>query len=141
MIAAELLWGSEYQFRSSGLQLGGLLTPVLRKRLAGIAKVNILVIDDFAIAPMGARERIDLLDLLDDRVGVRATLLTSQLPIENWHDYIGDPTLADPILDRLMHSAHKIHLEGRESMQNTPRPAPRNPLLRRRKLTERDRSV
>ena len=88
-----------------------------RKRLAVIAKVNLLVIDDFAIAPMGARERSDLLELLDDRVGVRATLLTSQLPIENWHDYIGDPTLADAILDRLVHSAHKIHLAGEESMR------------------------
>ncbi len=82
------------------------------KRLAAIAKVNLLVIDDFAISPIGPRERTDLLELLDDRVGTRATLITSQLPIENWHDYIGDPTLADAILDRLVHSAHKIHLEG-----------------------------
>jgi DNA replication protein DnaC len=83
-----------------------------RKRLAAIAKVSLLVIDDFAISPIGARERTDLLELLDDRVGTRATLITSQLPIENWHDYIGDPTLADAILDRLVHSAHKIHIEG-----------------------------
>jgi DNA replication protein DnaC len=69
-------------------------------------------VDDFAIAPIGARERSDLLELLDDRVGARSTLITSQLPIENWHEYIGDPTLADAILDRLVHSAHKIHLEG-----------------------------
>jgi len=72
----------------------------------------VLIIDDFAIAPIGARERSDLLELLDDRVGLRSTLITSQLPIDNWHDYIGDPTLADAILDRLVHSAHKIHLEG-----------------------------
>jgi DNA replication protein DnaC len=83
-----------------------------RKRLAAIAKVHVLVIDDFAIAPIGARQRCDLLELLDDRVGVRSTLITSQLPIDNWHEYIGDPTLADAILDRLVHSAHKIHLEG-----------------------------
>ena len=82
------------------------------KRLAAIAKTNVLVIDDFAISTIGPRERTDLLELLDDRVGTRATLITSQLPIENWHDYIGDPTLADAILDRLVHSAHKIHLEG-----------------------------
>jgi DNA replication protein DnaC len=87
------------------------------KRLAAIAKVNILIIDDFAIAPMGARERTDLLEVLDDRVGTRSTLVTSQLPIDHWHDYIGDPTLADAILDRLVHSAHKIHLEARESMR------------------------
>jgi len=86
------------------------------KRLASIAKTNLLVIDDFAISAIGPRERTDLLELLDDRVGARSTLITSQLPIENWHDYIGDPTLADAILDRLLHSAHKIHLEG-ESMR------------------------
>ena len=86
------------------------------KRLASIAKTNLLVIDDFAISAIGPRERTDLLELLDDRVGARSTLITSQLPIENWHDYIGDPTLADAILDRLVHSAHKIHLEG-ESMR------------------------
>ena len=83
-----------------------------RKRLAAIAKVHVLVIDDFAIAPIGAHERSDLLELLDDRVGLHSTLITSQLPIDNWHEYIGDPTLADAILDRLVHSAHKIHLEG-----------------------------
>ena len=87
-----------------------------RKRLAAIAKVDLVVIDDFAIAPIGPRERTDLLELLDDRVGARSTLITSQLPIEHWHEYIGDPTLADAILDRLVHSAHKIHLEG-ESMR------------------------
>ena len=87
-----------------------------RKRLAAIAKVDLVVIDDFAIAPLGPRERTDLLELLDDRVGTRSTLFTSQLPIEHWHEYIGDPTLADAILDRLLHSAHKIHLEG-ESMR------------------------
>ena len=87
-----------------------------RKRLAAIAKVDLVVIDDFAIAPIGPRERTDLLELLDDRVGARSTLITSQLPIEHWHEYIGDPTLADAILDRLLHSAHKIHLEG-ESMR------------------------
>lgn len=87
-----------------------------RKRLAAIAKVDLVVIDDFAIAPIGPRERTDLLELLDDRVGARSTLITSQLPIEHWHEYIGDPTLADAILDRLLHCAHKIHLEG-ESMR------------------------
>jgi DNA replication protein DnaC len=87
-----------------------------RKRLAALAKVNLIVIDDFAIAPIGPRERNDLLEVLDDRVGTRSTIVTSQLPIEHWHDYLADPTLADAILDRLLHSAHKIHLQG-ESMR------------------------
>jgi DNA replication protein DnaC len=88
-----------------------------RKRLAAIARIQLVVIDDFAISPIGPRERNDLLEFLDDRVGLRATLITSQLPIEQWHDYIGDPTLADAILDRLVHRSHRIHLQGKESMR------------------------
>ncbi|HEX5209772.1 MAG TPA: IS21-like element helper ATPase IstB [Steroidobacteraceae bacterium] len=88
-----------------------------RKRLAAIAKIQVLVIDDFAISPIGPRERNDLLELLDDRVGSRASILTSQLPIEHWHEYLNDPTLADAIMDRLIHRSHKIHLQGKESMR------------------------
>ena len=65
-----------------------------RKRLAAIAKVNVLLIDDFAIAPIGPRERNDLLGLLDDRVGARACIVTSQLPVSHWHDYIGEPMVS-----------------------------------------------
>lgn len=91
-----------------------------RKRLAAIAKTSLLVIDDFAISPIGANERNDLLEILDDRVNGHSTLITSQLPIEHWYEYIGEPTLADAILDRLLHSAHKIKLEG-ESMRKRKR--------------------
>ena len=101
-----------------------------RKRLAAIAKVDLVLIDDFAIAPMGARERTDLLELLDDRVGTRSTLITSQLPVEHWHDYLGDPTLADAILDRLVHSAHKLHLEGESMRKRTAAGADRTPANR-----------
>jgi DNA replication protein DnaC len=73
--------------------------------------------DDFAIAPIGPRERNDLLELIDDRVGTRSCIVTSQLPIEDWHDYIGDPTLADAILDRILHRSHRIHLEAKESIR------------------------
>jgi DNA replication protein DnaC len=90
-----------------------------RKRLAAIAKINVLIIDDFAIAPIGPRERNDLLELIDDRVGTRSCIVTSQLPIEDWHDYIGDPTLADAILDRILHRSHRIHLEAKESIRKT----------------------
>jgi DNA replication protein DnaC len=94
-----------------------------RKRLAALARIQLIVIDDFAISPLGSRDRNDLLELLDDRVGVRATLITSQLPIEQWHDYIGDPTLADAILDRLVHRSHRIHLQVKESMRGRKAPA------------------
>jgi DNA replication protein DnaC len=90
-----------------------------RKRLAAIAKISVLIIDDFAIAPIGARERNDLLELIDDRVGTRSCIVTSQLPISDWHDYIGDPTLADAILDRLVHRSHRIHLAAKESIRKT----------------------
>ncbi len=89
-----------------------------RKRLAAIAKISVLIIDDFAIAPIAARERNDLLELVDDRVGTRACIVTSQLPVSDWHDYIGDPTLADAILDRLVHRAHRIHLQSKESLRD-----------------------
>ena len=82
---------------------------------------DFLVIDDFAISPIGARERYDLLEVVDDRAGATSTLLTSQLPPDLWHDYIGDPTIADAILDRLLHNAHKIHLQAEESMRQTHR--------------------
>lgn len=83
------------------------------RRLAQLAKLELLVIDDFAISPMGAAERNDLLELLDDRVGTRSTLITSQLPVKAWHTYLDDPTLADAILDRIVHSSHKIELKGK----------------------------
>ncbi len=86
------------------------------RRLAQLARIDLLAIDDFAIAPVSAPERNDLLELLDDRVGTRATLITSQLPVASWHDWLNDPTLADAILDRIVHTAHKIALKG-ESMR------------------------
>ena len=86
-------------------------------RLAQLARLDLLVIDDFAISPMGAAERNDLLELLDDRIGTRSTLITSQLPVKAWHTYLNDPTLADAILDRVVHSSHKIELKVAKSMR------------------------
>jgi DNA replication protein DnaC len=82
------------------------------RRMTQLAKLDLLLIDDFAISPMGSAERNDLLELLDDRVGSRSTLITSQLPVKSWHTYLDDPTLADAILDRIVHSSHKIELKG-----------------------------
>ena len=86
------------------------------KRLSALAKMDLLLIDDWGLAPPSAKERSDLLEVLDDRVAARSTVITSQLPIEHWHEYLGDPTLADAILDRLLHSSHKLALTG-ESMR------------------------
>jgi DNA replication protein DnaC len=80
--------------------------------LARLARLDVLVIDDFAIAPLADTERRDLLEVLEDRYGLRATMLSSQLPPERWHDYLADPTVADAICDRLLHGAHRIALKG-----------------------------
>jgi len=86
------------------------------KRLVALAKTDLLILDDWAIAPLSQPERNDLLEVLDDRVGTRSTVITSQLPVEHWHAYLNDPTLADAILDRVLHAAHKLSLAG-ESMR------------------------
>jgi len=88
------------------------------KLLASLAKVDLLVIDDWGLAPMNGDNHRDLLEVLEDRYGARSTVVTSQLPIEKWHAFIGDLTFADAILDRLVHNAHKLNLKG-ESMRKT----------------------
>jgi DNA replication protein DnaC len=82
------------------------------KTMRKLLKTQLLVLDDFGLAPLSDPERRDLLEVIEDRHGTSATLLTSQLPIENWHEHIGDPTIADAILDRLIHNAHCINLKG-----------------------------
>jgi DNA replication protein DnaC len=80
--------------------------------LARFARLDVLVIDDFAIAPVSDTERRDLLEVLEDRHGARATIITSQLDPKHWHDYLADPTTADAICDRVLHAAHRIALKG-----------------------------
>ena len=82
------------------------------RRMSQLAKLDLLVIDDFAISPMGAPHRNDLLEVLDDREGTRSTLITSHLPVKAWHTFLDDPTLADAILDRVVHSSHRVDLKG-----------------------------
>lgn len=86
------------------------------KLMLDYAKTNLLVLDDWGLTPMTDTQRRDLLELLEDRYGRKSTIVTSQLPVTSWHEAIGDPTLADAILDRLVHNAHKIELKG-ESMR------------------------
>jgi DNA replication protein DnaC len=80
--------------------------------LARLARVDVLVLDDFAIAPVADMERRDLLELLEDRHATRATVIASQLPPDRWHDYLADPTVADAICDRVIHGAHRLTLKG-----------------------------
>jgi DNA replication protein DnaC len=80
--------------------------------LRRLALTDVLVIDDWAMAPLTDVERRDFLEICDDRYQTRSTILTSQIPVANWHTQIGDPTAADSILDRLVHHAHRIDLKG-----------------------------
>lgn len=86
------------------------------KLMLDLARTDLIILDDWGLAAMTKQQRHDLLEILEDRHDLKATLVTSQLPVEAWHEYIGDPTLADAILDRLVHSAYKINLKG-ESMR------------------------
>lgn len=88
----------------------------MRTKLASIARIDLIVLDDWLLVPFSDLERRDLLEILDDRYERRSTLICAQLPIENWHEAIGDPTLADAILDRLVHNAYRLNVDG-ESMR------------------------
>jgi DNA replication protein DnaC len=92
------------------------------RTLAKIAKHELLILDDLGIGQITEPQRHDLLELLDDRYHHAATLVTSQLPIAQWHAWIGDPTLADAILDRLVHNAHKLTLKGPSRRKETAQP-------------------
>jgi len=86
------------------------------KHLARLAKYSVLIIDDWGLAKLNDKERRDLLEVLEDRNGISSTIISSQIPTAKWHDIIGDPTIADAVLDRLVHNAHMITMKG-ESMR------------------------
>jgi DNA replication protein DnaC len=86
------------------------------KLVSSLAKTDLLALDDFGLRKLTEEQRHDLLELFEDRHGRRSTLVTSQLDVEHWHEIIGDPTLADAILDRFVHSAYRMDLKG-ESMR------------------------
>jgi DNA replication protein DnaC len=98
--------------------------------MAAWARVGVLVIDDFGLQPLTAQQAGDLLEVIEDRVQRRSTIVTSQLPVALWHEALGEPTVADAILDRLLHGAHRIELHG-ESMRKVqtarPEDAPQAP--------------
>jgi DNA replication protein DnaC len=94
----------------------------LRHLLARLSRIEVLVIDDWAMAPMQETERRDFWEIGEDRYQCRSTILTSQLPVSKWHEQIGDPTVADGILDRLVHNAHRIEMRGDSMRKNKPGP-------------------
>jgi DNA replication protein DnaC len=99
------------------------------KLMNQLLKTDLLILDDWGIQKVSAAQRNDLMEVIEDRHGRRSTLIASQLPTDHWHEYIGEATIADAILDRLLHGAHRINLTG-ESMRKT-----------KENLTDRDRSM
>ena len=94
--------------------------------LLRLAQIDVLLLDDFAMAPLKDSERRDFLEVCDDRYQRRSMILTSQMPVAHWHQQIGDPTIADSILDRLLHNSYRLELEG-ESMRKTLAHKPHEP--------------
>jgi DNA replication protein DnaC len=114
--------GYSVSFQRLSLLLGDLAIShsdgSFRKRLQSLAKVDLLILDDLGLTTLSTSARNDLLEVIEQRTGSRSTLITSQLPVEHWHDYLslGNPTVADAILDRVISGAHRITLKG-ESMR------------------------
>ena len=92
------------------------------KFLKSLSKASLIVLDDWGLTALSAQDRADLLEILDDRVNTGSTLIASQLPVDTWHAYLGEPTLADAILDRVVHHSHRIELKvPGESMRKHPK--------------------
>ena len=80
--------------------------------LRSLVKTHVLILDDWGLVHLTAQQQQDLLEVIEDRHGVRSTIVASQLPVEHWHEFMEIPTLSDALLDRLVHNAHRIHLQG-----------------------------
>ena len=87
--------------------------------LRAIARLDLLILDDWGPEPLDADQRRDLLEIVEDRYEARSIIITSQLPVDRWYEIIGNPTMADAILDRLVHNAYRLELEGPRSMRET----------------------
>src|ERR1035438_7528109 len=96
---------------------------VIGDEIGRLSRIDVLVIDDWAMAPLSEPERRDFWEICEDRYQVRSLILTSQLPVTRWHEQIGDPTVADGILDRLVHNAHRIEMRV-DSMRKKRGPQP-----------------
>jgi len=96
------------------------------KLLNQLEKVKLLILDDFGLAPLDQNTRLALLQILEDRYGKKSVMIASQLPIPKWHEYIGEPTLADAIMDRLFANAHRFELRGESLRKRTLRKSSEN---------------
>ena len=96
-------------------------TGTFSKAIDRLARPDVLVLDDFGLAPLSDTARRDLLEVIEERHGRRSTIVTSQLEVKHWHDLIGEPTIADAILDRLVAGAHRVELKGKTTMRGRRR--------------------
>jgi DNA replication protein DnaC len=94
----------------------------LPRLLAAWARIDVLVLDDLGLQPIAPARAADLLEVIEDRAGTRSTIVTSQLPVGHWHEALGEPTVADAILDRLVHAAHRFELKGESRRRGSSRP-------------------
>ena len=92
--------------------------------LKSLARVELLILDDWGLAPLTSQQGCDLLEVIDDRHGRGSTIVTSQIPVAHWHELIADPTIADAILDRLVHTSHRLELDG-ETLRDPKNKSPR----------------
>ena len=99
---------------------------------ASWARIDVLVIDDFLLRPLTPSQAADVLEVIEDRVGLRSTIVTSQLPINHWHEALGEPTIADAVADRLLANLHRIELEGESMRRSAGPPATERPTRTRR---------
>ena len=113
----------------------------LPRLLAAWARVGVLVLDDFAMQPLTSQQSADLLEVIEDRSQRRSTIVTSQMPVKQWHEVLGDATIADAILDRLVHNAHRVELRGHESLRDPKRAATGATPEKRRAETRRIQPV
>jgi len=95
-------------------------TGAHHKFLRGLERTDLLILDDFGLWPLNHQNRLDLLEIIEDRHGRRSTLIATQIPVSEWHDLIGEKTIADAILDRLVHRAHRIELKGESMRKQKP---------------------
>ena len=89
------------------------------KEISKIEKMDLLILDDFGLKPLDGNQKLMLLEIFEDRHGEKSTIITSQLPVNQWHEFIKEPAIADAFLDRLVHSSHRIEFKGEVSMRET----------------------
>ena len=97
------------------------------------ARIDVLLLDDFLLRPLPPDQAADVLEVIEDRVGLRSTIVTSQLPVAMWHEALGEPTVADGILDRLLENVHRIELKGESMRRGAPAQPGDNPVNARQR--------